>query len=214
MKNYITEPKAIEDKSMAIIADLLHPMDLSGPNGDVIKRVVHTSGDPAIAPIIKLSPGAAEKGIQALLKGSPIFTDVNMVKTGISSKYVNALESRVECAIADPEVVELARQTGLTRAMTAFDRLAAKMNGAVVAIGNAPTALFTLLEAVEAGKCAPSLIVGTPVGFVGAAESKELLAAQDKIPYITIQGTRGGSNIAAAIVNALLINALQQALSA
>ncbi|ABZ84944.1 precorrin-8x methylmutase cbic/cobh putative [Heliomicrobium modesticaldum Ice1] len=202
--DYITDPRAIETKSMEIIDGLIGPLPVSAEERKVIKRVVHTTGDPDFAKLVRWSHGAVPIGIAALARGASVFTDVNMVRVGVNSRLLTIKGGNVVCAISEPRVVAEAERTGKTRAMTAFDLLAPEMNGAVIAIGNAPTALFHLLSLVEAGRCRPALVVGTPVGFVGAAESKEALTQAD-VPYITVTGNKGGSNIAAAIVNAMLL---------
>nr|WP_153726484.1 precorrin-8X methylmutase [Heliorestis convoluta] len=201
---YITNPKAIEDTSMAIIASQLGPLQVTEEEKKVIMRVVHTTGDVDIAPLVHFSPNAAQAGIRALAQGASIYCDVNMVRSGINYKLLQPRGGQIICTIHDEQVVEEAKRTGETRAMTAFRILAPQLNGTVVAIGNAPTALFELMKAIEGGLCRPALVIGVPVGFVGAAESKELLRALD-VPYITIEGTKGGSTTAAAIVNALLL---------
>lgn len=201
---FVTEPKAIEAKSMAIIDELLGPLPVSLAERKVIMRVVHTTGDPDFARLLRLHPLAVPAGIEVLAAGANVYTDVNMVRTGISAHLINSRGGSLTCCISDPRVAEAAQMSGKTRAMTAFELLAPELNGAVVAIGNAPTALFQLLESIKAGLCRPAVIVGTPVGFVGAAESKELLTEFD-IPYITVVGNKGGSTIAAAIVNAMLL---------
>ncbi|KAB2954186.1 precorrin-8X methylmutase [Heliorestis acidaminivorans] len=201
---YITNPQAIEDKSMAIIANQLGPLKLSEAEQKVVMRVVHTTGDVDIAPLVKFHPSAVTAGIEALSQGASIYCDVNMVLTGINKKLLQPRGGQLLCAIHDETVIEEAKRTGETRAMTAFRLLAPQFNGAVIAIGNAPTALFELIKAIEAGICRPALIVGVPVGFVGAAESKELLSTLS-VPYITIEGTKGGSTVAVAIINSLLL---------
>ncbi|MBC9785783.1 precorrin-8X methylmutase [Heliobacterium chlorum] len=202
--DYITDPRAIEDKSMAIIDELLGPLPISPEERKVVKRVVHTTGDPEFAKIVRWSPGAVDIGIKALAEGASVYTDVNMVRVGVNQRLLTSKGASAVCSISDPRVVEEAKKTGNTRAMTAFELLADEMNGAVIAIGNAPTALFHLLSLIEGGRCRPALVVGTPVGFVGAAESKEALVQAD-IPYITVVGNKGGSTVAASIVNAMLL---------
>jgi precorrin-8X/cobalt-precorrin-8 methylmutase len=191
---------------MEIIDGLLGPLPLTKEERKVVMRVVHTTGDPDYAQIVAAYPGAVEAGIAAFRRGASIFTDVNMVRTGINKRKLAELGGEATCLIDDPEVMAKAKETGLTRAMTAFSLLAPRMDGQVVAIGNAPTALFQLMEEIQKGRTKPALVVGVPVGFVGAAESKELLAQMD-IPWITVRGNKGGSPIAAAIVNAMLLMA-------
>lgn len=200
--DFITNPKAIETKSMSIIDELMGSLDCTPEELLIIKRVVHTSGDPEYAPLVKIHPKAIASGLEALKRGATIYTDVNMVKAGINSRKVSELGGEVLCYINDPEVVAEGERTGLTRAMLSMEKIGENLNGNIVVIGNAPTALFTVFKMLDRG-ITPALIIGTPVGFVGAAESKEILATLD-IPHVTVEGTKGGSNIAAAITNALL----------
>lgn len=201
---FIQNPKAIEDTSMEIIESCL-PMLKELPEGErqIIKRIVHTTGDPDIAELIKIHPDAVASGLSALRAGRPIFTDVQMLCSGINPVNLAKFGIETICMIKDPEVAEEAKRTGKTRAMVAMVKAAPKLNGGVIAIGNAPTALFELCSLVRAGKLKPALVVGTPVGFVGAKESKELLI-ETSVPYVTVSGTRGGSTIAVAALNALL----------
>ncbi len=203
----IKDPGVIEKKSMSIIEESL-PFLKTIPEGEraIIKRVIHTTGDLDIASMIKISSGAVKAGIAAIKQGKPIMTDVNMVRVGLNSRLMNNFGLEGICLINDPEVVAESKQKGITRAMSAMSRGAKDVNGGIIAIGNAPTALFTLCSMIKEGKTTPSLVVGTPVGFVGAAESKEMLVDVG-VQYITIPGNRGGSTIAAAIVNALLLMA-------
>lgn len=201
----IWDPREIEKKSMAIIEETLPELALLPvKEREIIKRVVHTTGDPGCAGMVSISPGAVEAGIGAIRNGCGIFTDVNMVRTGLIVRCMEEFGVKAHCLITDPEVVELARREGITRAMAAMKKGAPLAQNGIVAIGNAPTALFTLITMIDRGEVKPALVVGTPVGFVGAAESKDALT-QAGVPYITLPGTRGGSTIAAAIVNALLL---------
>jgi len=170
---------------------------------EIVKRVVHTTGDVTIADLLRIHPGAVEAGLAAIRAGKTVITDINMLKAGINAKRLALFGATARCYIGDEDVAEEARRLGQTRAMVAMRKAAPEMNGGIVAIGNAPTALFALGELIDRGEVTPALIVGTPVGFVGASESKEMLT-QKEVPYITIPGTRGGSAIAAAVVNALL----------
>lgn len=206
MVKQITNPKEIEQTSMEIIEGLLQIGHISGGEKQVIKRIVHTTGDPAIAPMVRFSPAATKKGISALKGGASVYTDVKMVQVGIRQKALQGLGGQLYCGISDPQVIEQAARTGRTRAMTALRSWGERLQGNVVAIGNAPTALYELLHLAAEEKITPALVVGVPVGFVGAAESKEALM-NSPLPYISIAGSRGGSTIAAAIINALLIMA-------
>lgn len=200
----ITDPRAIEHKSMSIIEESLPGLTkLPVGEREIIKRVVHTTGDISVADLVLIHPQAVDSGLKAIRAGRTVVTDINMLKAGINSGRLESFGMTARCYISDPDVAEEARREGLTRAMVAMRRAASEAIGGIIAIGNAPTALFVLCDLVERGEASPALVVGTPVGFVGARESKEALVGLD-IPYITIPGTRGGSAIAAAVVNALL----------
>ena len=202
----------IETRSFQIIDELLAGADQTQPEWPVIRRIVHATGDPAIAEHVRIHPQALAAGITALRAGRPIIADVRMVAVGINRRLATQLGCTVVCAIDDPAVAELARADGVTRGVAAMRHLSATLPGAVVAIGNAPTALSALLDYVAAGNPPPALIVGTPVGFVGAAESKAALvqSSGSLVPYITVAGPRGGSGMAVAAVNALLQLAAQE----
>lgn len=199
-------PEQIEARSFEIIAGLLPDLDQSRPEWPLIQRIVHTTGDPTIVHCLRIHPEAVEAGMHALRAGRPILTDVKMVAAGINRGVAARFGCEVICAVDDPTVVALAQVQHLTRSEAAMRHLSGRVPGAVVAIGNAPTALFALLDSLDAGLSPPALIVGTPVGFVGAAEAKRALMrrADAGIPCVTVEGTRGGSTIAAAAVNALL----------
>lgn len=196
-------PQEIEDRSMAIVDQLLPDLPYSWKERQIVKRIVHTTGDPKLVEHICLHPDAVRSGVDAIRNRALIYADVKMLASGIDRRRAASFGCEIRCVIDDPEVAKQAREMGITRATVAIRYLAPLLNGAIAAIGNAPTALLALLELVDAGKVSPALVVGTPVGFVGAAESKEELMARS-IPYITVEGTRGGSAIAVACVNALL----------
>ena len=145
-----------------------------------------------------------DRAIEALKAGAHIYTDVEMVRTGINKKKLASFGGTVHCLVADPDVAARAKAEGITRSMVAMRTFGKDMDGSIVAIGNAPTALFEVLRLVREEGIRPACIVGIPVGFVGAAESKAELAANDIVPYITVEGSKGGSPIAAAAVNALM----------
>ncbi len=212
MKNqdYEINPMGIEHKSMDIIEGLIGSESWDPIVKAVVHRIVHTSGDPDYANIVKIHPEAIDKGIEALKKGALIITDVNMIKTGINKPALNKIGSDITCIVSDEAVVKEAKRTGETRSMTAMKMLKDKMDGSIIAIGNAPTALFTVLELCKNENIKPALIIGTPVGFVGAKESKDLLVEESPVPYITVLGTKGGSPIAASIINALLYTIVER----
>ena len=200
----IWNPKEIEVKSMAIVDEYLTGYTFTSAEKDVVKRIIHTTGDPEILSSVLFHPHAARDGIKALRGGANVFTDVNMLKAGINAKTLNGFGGEIFCGVAEEEVVQFAKDEGITRSAAAMRIYGKRLNGAVIAIGNAPTALFEVLDLIEKGIAKPALIVGTPVGFVGAKESKELMIEKNPVPYITVIGTRGGSPIAACIVNALM----------
>jgi precorrin-8X/cobalt-precorrin-8 methylmutase len=199
----IWDPREIEKKSMEMIESYLSGYSWSPLEKAVVKRVIHTTGDPDMAGAVRFHPGAAEIGLQALRSGKNVFTDVNMLKAGINSQRLNRWGGRVFCSVSDPRVVAEAQKLNITRAAASMRGFGAALDGAIVAIGNAPTALFELLNLIEQG-VRPAFIVGTPVGFVGAAESKEMLIKNHPVPFISLAGTRGGSPVAASMINALL----------
>ena len=202
--DFITDPMEIERCSMEIIKPHLADLDLGDAETKVYSRIIHAAGDVEYAPIIRIHPNAIAAAQSAMKAGKNIYTDVEMVRTGINKKKLAALGGEVKCLIADDEVASMAKSEGITRSMAAMRTFGKELEGAIVAIGNAPTALYEVLRLVEEENILPAVIVGIPVGFVGAADSKELLAKNKKVPYITVEGTKGGSPIAAAAVNAML----------
>src|ERR1700738_1373431 len=168
----------------------------------VVVRIIHACGMIDIADDIVMSPTFAASARKALLQGAPILCDAKMVAHGITRNRLPRGNS-VICTLDDPAVARLAAEAGNTRSATALELWRPHLEGAVVAIGNAPTSLFRLLEMLDEGAPAPAAIIGVPVGFVGAAESKHALAAQSRVPFLVVSGRRGGSAMAAAAVNAL-----------
>lgn len=203
LNEFITNPREIEQESMRIIDRLLGERSWSPAEAAVIKRVVHTTGDPSLAEAVIWHPQALASGVAALRRGGIVVTDVEMVRAGVNQRRLRDWGGRVECFIRDEAVARAARETGLTRAIQAMRLNQDLLWNNIVAIGNAPTALVEVLRLTEEKGRKPALIIGVPVGFVGAAEAKDILRQQD-IPFITLIGTRGGSTIAATIVNALL----------
>jgi precorrin-8X/cobalt-precorrin-8 methylmutase len=193
----------IEKSSMAIIEDLLPSIECSDEERQIIKRIVHATGDPQVASLIRFHPNAVSAGIAAIQQGKPIFTDVRMVEVGINHNMARKLGCSIHCAFDEPEVMRQAPKENTTRSAAAIRSLGMRLDGAIAAIGNAPTALLTMLDLIGSRGVQPALVVGTPVGFVQAKESKAELMKMD-IPYITIEGTQGGSTVAVATVNALL----------
>ena len=200
----ITQPMEIETRSFEIIAPYLEKLNLREDEKKIYSRIIHAAGDVEYAPLIKISATAIDAAKAAILRGANIFTDVEMVRTGINKRALKKFGGEVFCKVADDEVKNFAAQKKITRSMAAMRIFGENLNGAVVAIGNAPTALFEVLRLVKEENISPAVIIGVPVGFVGAADSKAELFAQDKIPFITVEGTKGGSPIAVAAVNAIL----------
>ena len=202
--DFIKEPMAIENRSMELIAPYLEGLDLDERATKLYSRLIHASGDVGYAPITRVHPEAIDRAIEALKAGAHIYTDVEMVRTGINKKKLASFGGEVHCLVADPDVAVRAKELGITRAMVAMRQFGKDLDGNIVAIGNAPTALFEVLRLVREEGIRPACIVGIPVGFVGAAESKAALAENGIVPYITVEGTKGGSPIAAAAINALM----------
>lgn len=202
--DFIKEPMTIENRSMELIAPHLAELHLDERETKLYSRLIHASGDVGYAPITRVHPQAIDAAIAALRRGVDIYTDVEMVRTGINKKKLASFGGTVHCLVADPDVAARAKAEGITRSMVAMRTFGKDMDGSIVAIGNAPTALFEVLRLVREEGIRPACIVGIPVGFVGAAESKAELAANDIVPYITVEGSKGGSPIAAAAVNALM----------
>ena len=172
----------------------------------VVRRAIHTTGDFEFAKLFRFSEGAVDKGIAALKKGCPIISDVTMIQSGISAQRLSVYGNKTYCFISDSEVIAKAKAQGDTRAIWAMRKARDEglLDGAIVGVGNAPTALYELLRMIAAGEATPALIIGIPVGFVKADESKEALIAQDKVPYIASVGRKGGSPIVVATIHALL----------
>ena len=170
----------------------------------LVERVVHTTADPEFAKLLEISDDAVTAGVAAIKAGAKVVTDVKMVKAGINDARLKKFGSKVTTYMNDERAMELAKKEKMTRSAAAM-RLAIKdgLNGAIVLIGNAPTAAFELAEQINAGNVKPALIVAVPVGFVGAAESKEVVAKLP-IPYVITRSRKGGSTIAVAVFNALL----------
>lgn len=202
--DFIRKPMEIEHRSMEIIAQHLAGMGLTEEETKVYSRIIHAAGDVEYAPLIRMHPEAIVRAQEALKAGCNIYTDVEMVRTGINKRKLAAFGGEVFCCVADPEIRALAEQEGITRSMAAMRRFGKALDGAIVAIGNAPTALFEVLRLMREEAVRPAVIVGIPVGFVGAADSKRELAEQDMVPFVTVEGTKGGSPIAAAVVNAVM----------
>ncbi len=205
----IMKPQEIEDLSFKIIEKEAGNHPFSRDEWPIVRRMIHTSADFDYINTIRFHPKAIEAGIKAIRKGCRIFTDTHMARVGIRKKEIETFGGEVTCLIADEDVAKNAKTSGTTRALAAVDMACDRMAGGIYVIGNAPTALLRLIELVKEKKASPALIIGLPVGFVNAAESKDALMTLD-FPYITNKGRKGGSNIAASVVNALAIMANEQ----
>jgi precorrin-8X/cobalt-precorrin-8 methylmutase len=203
--DYLRDPIEITRRSLEIVAA---EADLSALPADVVPlatRIVHACGMPDVVADLAFSASVVAAGRDALAAGAPILTDVQMVAAGIMTNRLHAAHP-VHAATDQLEAAELAGRTGQTRSAAGMELLARRHDGAIVVIGNAPTALFRLLELAEDGATRPALVLGFPVGFVGAAESKAALAENELgIPFMTLHGRRGGSGMAAAALNALIL---------
>jgi precorrin-8X/cobalt-precorrin-8 methylmutase len=199
---YIRDGAEIYRRSFAIIRAESNLARFSGMEERVAVRIIHACGMTEIARDIAMSSGFAERARAALLGGAPILCDSKMVANGITRARLPA-NNAVICTLDDPAVPGLAQKIANTRTAAALELWGERLAGAVVAIGNAPTALFRLLEMLDAGAPAPAAVIGLPVGFVGALESKEALAADGRLPFLIVRGRLGGSAMAVAAVNAL-----------
>ena len=197
------KPMDIEKRSFEIITEELGDRVLPKENELVIKRVIHTSADFDYVDNLEFSDGAVAKAIEALKKGCDIVTDTQMAKSGINKTVLTSLGGSVHCYMSDEDVANEAKKRGVTRAIVSMEKAVKLNKPCIFAIGNAPTALIKLKELIEEGKLNPVLIIGVPVGFVNVVESKELIMTTD-VPYIVAKGRKGGSNVAAAICNAIL----------
>lgn len=204
MNQFIQDPSLIESRSMEIIAPYLAGRGLDEGQVKVYSRIIHASGDPDYANIIRIHPKAIAACLQAIRGGADVFCDVEMVRTGINKTTLAAWGGQAHCRISDAKVAAEAKQSAITRSMAAMRSFGQAMTGSVVAIGNAPTALFEVLRMIREENLKPAVIIGVPVGFVGAAESKDLLVHEAPVPYITVTGNKGGSPVAAATFNAVL----------
>ncbi len=198
----------IEAESFRIILSELGPHDFNARQLPIALRVIHATADFDFKETLRFSPGAAAAGIAALRGGADVITDVRMVAAGVSKGFVQQLGGQVFAIInSDPQIAQMAKTRNVTRSTMGMRLNKARLNGAIVAIGNAPTALLELIRLVREEGVRPGLIIGVPVGFVSAVESKDALAGLD-VPYITALGRKGGTPVAVAIVNALLRLAL------
>ena len=202
------KPMDIEKRSFEIITEILGDTRLDPENELVIKRVIHTTADFEYVQNLVFSDHAVQKGIEALKNGCDIVTDTQMAKSGINKTILGKLGGQVHCFMSDADVAAEAKERGITRAIVSMERAAKLPKPCIFAIGNAPTALISLHEQITAGMLNPALIIGVPVGFVNVVESKEMII-ESGVPHIVSRGRKGGSNVAAAICNAMLYQILR-----
>ena len=200
--DYIQDGAAIYERSFAIIRAEADLTRFSGAAERIVVRMIHACGMTDLPRDVEMSAGFAEVAQAALRSGAPILCDAKMVANGVPRARLPA-NNEVLCTLDDPQVPALAAQMGTTRSAAAMELWKPRLAGSVVVIGNAPTSLFRLLEMLDAGAPQPAAVIGIPVGFVGAAESKDALAKDGRVPFVVVHGRRGGSAMAAAAVNAL-----------
>ena len=215
MKQMTTKGRDIESNSFSIIdsevtnhADVTH---LTDAQWSVVRRAIHTSGDFEYGELFNFSEDAMASGIAAIKAGCPIITDVTMITAGLSAQRMSVFGNQAHCFISDDDVISRAKQNGGTRAVEAMHKARdlGLLDGAIVGIGNAPTALYEILRMVEANEAKPALIIGIPVGFVKAIESKEALMDQFAVQYISSKGRKGGSPLIVSSLHALMVEAAQ-----
>jgi len=204
-------PADIENKSFEIIKAEAGDHGFSSDQWTVVSRMIHTSADFDYLKTVSFHHEAIVAGIKAIRSGKNIITDTHMAEAGIRKSDLAKFGCRLMCLIDSPDVIETAGREKTTRARAAVDAAVEFIKGGIYVVGNAPTALLRLLELVREQKAAPSLIIGLPVGFVNAEESKDaLIDAGACVPYITSVGRKGGSNVAAAVVNALILISIKE----
>jgi precorrin-8X/cobalt-precorrin-8 methylmutase len=202
------KPDEIERSSFQIIDQEAGTHNFTEQQWSVVRRMIHTTADFEFKEMVRFHPNAVSAGIEAIRNGNMIITDTNMARVGIRKKEVESYGGRVKCYIDDPLIHTRAQTEGGTRAKAAVDAAVAEMEAGIYVVGNAPTALLRLIELVSANKARPALVIGLPVGFVNAAESKAALMELD-YPYVSNVGRKGGSNVAASVINALAILATE-----
>ena len=204
MVPYLKDPQAIYERSFAIVREQALLDEVPEDLREVAVRVIHACGMPDIVGAIDASPDFASRAVEALRNGAPVLCDCEMVASGITRRFLNA-GNDVIVTLNDPEVPARAKAQQTTRSAAAVDFWRPWIDGSVIVVGNAPTTLFRCLELIEEEGDRPAAIIGCPVGFVGAAESKAALAATKDMPFFAVHGTRGGSAMASAVVNALAL---------
>ena len=199
----VTDPSEIEKRSFEIISRKLGKTGLPECDELVLKRVIHTTADFDYVNTLKFANNAVSSAIRELKEGCGIITDTKMALAGISKKMLKRMGCSLNCYISDSDVAEEAKRRNITRAAVSMEKALGSKQNKIFVVGNAPTALIKLCELVQSGELSPALVVGVPVGFVNVIESKELLKTMN-VPYIVAEGNKGGSNVAAAIMNAII----------
>jgi precorrin-8X/cobalt-precorrin-8 methylmutase len=208
-KPLTVQPQEIEGKSFEIITEELGEHPFTQEQYPIVQRVIHASADFELGRSLVFHPDAVEAGIQAIRAGKPVIADVQMIQAGVSKDRITRFGGDVHVYISDPDVIEEAKRLNTTRAIISMRKALREKEGGIFAIGNAPTALLELIRLVKEGVAKPSLIIGMPVGFVSAAESKDELLKLD-VPFITNIGRKGGSTIVVSALNALSIMAVNR----
>lgn len=198
------QPHEIEQRSFAIIDAEAGPHSFSPVQWSIVRRMIHTSADFDYLATVRFHPRAVATGVDIIRNAGTIFTDTNMALSGIRTNDLERFGAHARCLMASPRIAQLAQAQGITRARAAVDDAAGRLDNAIYVVGNAPTALLRLIERVRQGEACPALIIGLPVGFVNAIESKQALLDLGT-PYIANVGRKGGSNVAASVVNALIL---------
>ncbi len=196
--------RRIEVESFRIIDEEMGPHSFPDDEWQIIRRVIHTTGDFDYANRLRFTPDGVSRGIEALKNGAPIFADTRMIQAGLSPWRLQWYGNEVICPASNPQSMEMAQKSGVTRTLAAFRSCAKDLDGAVVAVGNAPTALLEMIRLIREDGVRPGLLIGVPVGFVQAEESKNALQEVPEQPSITVLGRKGGSTVAVAIIHALL----------
>ncbi|MEJ5300533.1 MAG: precorrin-8X methylmutase [Thermodesulforhabdaceae bacterium] len=196
--------KSIEEESFRIIDEEIGFHGFDELHWPIVRRVIHTTGDFEFARLIHFHPEAISSCKKALRRGATIFVDTRMIAAGLSPRRLEKFGVEVKVPVSDPETHRLAKEWGVTRSVAAFRSVGRELDGSIVAVGNAPTALIEIVRLVEEGVALPSLVVGVPVGFVQAVESKKLLREISFVPSITVEGRKGGSPVAVAMLHGLM----------
>jgi precorrin-8X/cobalt-precorrin-8 methylmutase len=205
MTEYIKNPEKIEENSMAIIeSEMKNPGSFTDDELRVVKRVIHTTADFEYEDLVRFYDNPIDSCKEAITTGCKIYTDTTIMKSGINKKNLEKFGCEVVNYVHDEDVWQASKEKNITRSMASIEKAYLKEKVEIYAIGNAPTALYKLFELIDQYGIYPKAIIGAPVGFVGAAESKEMLMKRIDVPYISIKGRKGGSTVSAAIINAIM----------